>query len=40
MSVVTPKKISREQKKLIEKLRDTDLSDKKIDKYEKFLRQK
>ena len=40
INVVTPKKLSREQKKLIEKLEDTDLSDKKIDKYEKFLKQK
>ena len=37
LNVVTPKKLSREQKKLIEKLSDTDLSDKKIDKYNKFL---
>ena len=40
INVVTPKKLSREQKKLIEKLEDTDLSDKRIDKYEKFLKQK
>ena len=39
IDVVTPKKLSREQKKLIESLSKTDLSDKKIDKYEKFLRQ-
>ena len=37
LNVVTPKKLSREQKKLIEKLSDTDLSDKIIDKYNKFL---
>lgn len=37
IDVVTPKKLSREQKKLIEKLADTDLNDKRIDKYEKFL---
>ena len=39
INVVTPKKLSREQKKLIEKLKDTDLSDKQIDKYNKFLKQ-
>ena len=39
INVVTPKKLSREQKKLIEKLDSTDLSDKSIDKYEKFVRQ-
>lgn len=39
INVVTPKKLSREQKKLIEKLEDTDLSDKTIDKYNKFVRQ-
>ena len=39
IKVVTPKKLSREQKKLIEKLNDTDLSDKSIDKYNKFLKQ-
>ena len=40
INVITPKKLSREQKKLIEKLESTDLSDKRIDKYEKFLKQK
>lgn len=40
INVVTPKKLSREQKKLIEQLSDTDLSDKVIDKYNKFLKQK
>lgn len=39
VKVVTPKKLSREQKKLIEKLESTDLSDKTIDKYNKFVRQ-
>ena len=39
IEVITPKKLSREQKKLIEKLDSTDLSDKSIDKYEKFVRQ-
>ncbi len=39
INVVTPKKLSREQKKLIEKLNDTDLSDKEIDKYNKFVKQ-
>lgn len=39
IKVVTPKKLSREQKKLIEKLNSTDLSDKSIDKYNKFLKQ-
>lgn len=38
LKVITPKKLSREQKKLIEKLEDTDLSDREIDKYNKFLR--
>lgn len=40
IEVVTPKKLSRDQKKLIEKLADTDLSDKAIDRYNKFLKQK
>ncbi|MGM9879237.1 MAG: molecular chaperone DnaJ [Bacilli bacterium] len=39
LKVITPKKLSREQKKLIEKLNDTDLSDRSIDKYNKFLKQ-
>ena len=39
INVITPKKLSREQKKLIEKLDSTDLSDKTIDKYDKFVRQ-
>ena len=40
IEVITPKKLSREQKKLIEKLSETDLSDRRIDKYDKFLRQR
>lgn len=39
INVITPKKLSREQKKLIEKLDDTDLSDRVIDKYNKFIRK-
>ena len=39
LKVITPKKLSREQKKLIEQLNKTDLSDKSIDKYNKFLEQ-
>ena len=39
IKVVTPKKLSREQKKLIDKLNDTDLTDKEIDKYKKFIKQ-
>lgn len=39
LKVITPKKLSREQKKLIEKLNETDLSDKVIDKYNKFVEQ-
>lgn len=39
LKVITPKKLSREQKKLIEKLNDTNLSDKIMDKYNKFLKQ-
>lgn len=38
LKVITPKKLTREQKKLIEKLNETDLSDKTIDKYNKFLK--
>lgn len=40
IDVVIPKKLSREQKKLIEKLNETDLSDRSIEKYNKFLKQK
>ena len=39
LKVVIPKKLSREQKSLIEKLSHTDLTDKSIEKYEKFLKQ-
>ena len=39
IKVITPKKLSREQKKLIEKLNETDLSDKEIDKYNKFTKE-
>lgn len=39
IKVLTPKKLTREQKKLIEKLKETDLSDKEIDKYNKFVKQ-
>lgn len=39
LKVITPKKLTREQKKLIEKLNDTNLTDKEIDKYNKFLKR-
>ena len=39
IKVITPKRLSREQKKLIEKLNETDLADKEIEKYNKFLKQ-
>ena len=39
IKVITPKKLTREQKKLIEKLEETGLSDKEIEKYKKFLKQ-
>ena len=39
LKVVTPKKLTREQKKLIEKLKDTNLEDKEIERYSKFLKQ-
>ena len=39
IKVLTPKKLSREQKKLIEQLNNTDLNDKEIDKYNKFVKQ-
>lgn len=39
IKVITPKKLSREQKDLFERLSNTDLSDREIDKYNKFLRQ-
>ena len=37
INIVTPKKLSKEQKKLFEALLETDLSDKQIDKYNKFI---
>lgn len=37
-NVRIPKKISRDQKKLFEKLEDTDLSDNDIDKFDRFVR--
>ena len=37
LNVRTPKKLSREQKSLLEKLNKTDLSDSKIDDYDKFI---
>ena len=36
MKVITPKKLSREQKKLIESLNDTKLDDSVITKFNKF----
>lgn len=36
--VVTPKKLSREQKDLVERLRDTDMSTKEIKDFEKFVK--
>lgn len=38
IDVVIPDKLTREQKLLFEKLKDTDLKDKSIEKYEKFTR--
>ena len=38
--VVTPKKLSREQKTLIDKLSKTDLSDSTIDKFNKFVKNR
>ncbi len=37
MKVITPKKLSREQKQLIEKLANTDLSDSEIKTFDKFV---
>lgn len=37
MKVITPKKLSREQKQLIEKLSNTDLSDNEIKSFDKFV---
>ena len=39
IKVVTPKRLSREQKSLIEKLNNNDLSDKEIDKYNNFIKK-
>lgn len=39
IKVITPQKLTKEQKKLIEQLDNTDLSDKEIDKYNKFVRE-
>ncbi len=39
VDVVIPKKLSREQKKLIDKLSETDLETKEIEKYNKFIKQ-
>lgn len=39
LKVITPKKLSKEQKRLIEMLDDTDLSDKEIDKFDRFVRE-
>jgi DnaJ-class molecular chaperone len=38
-SVQTPKKLSREQKKLFEQLADTDFKDIDIDRFDKFTRK-
>ena len=38
IKVITPKKLSREQKQLIDKLSNTDLDDKEISSYNKFLK--
>lgn len=39
IKVITPKKLTRTQKDLIERLNNTDLEDKEITKYNKFIRQ-
>ena len=39
IKVITPKKLSKNQKKLIEELNSTDLTDKEIDKYNKFVNE-
>ncbi len=39
LKVITPKKLSKEQKRLIEMLDDTDLNDKEIDKFKRFVRE-
>ena len=38
LKVIIPKKLSKEQKQLIEKLQNTDLEDKTIEKFEKFIK--
>ena len=38
LKVVTPKKISKEQKKIIEMLKNTDLSDNEIKKFDQFVK--
>ena len=38
IKVITPKKLSRDQKKLIEELNKTDLGDREISKYNKFVK--
>ena len=38
LDVVIPEKLTREQKTLFEKLQDTNLKDKQIEKFEKFTR--
>lgn len=37
IKVITPRKLSKEQKRIFTSLKDTDLSDKELDKYEKFV---
>lgn len=39
MKIATPKKLSREQKQLFEKLSKTDLEDTEISKFQKFVKQ-
>ena len=39
LKVVTPKKLSKEQKRLIEMLADTDLSDKELEKFTRFVKE-
>ena len=38
MDVRVPSKLTREQKKVIESLKDTDLSDSKLSKFNKFVK--
>ena len=37
LKVITPKKLSRDQKKLIDSLADTDLDDSLINKFNRFI---